>query len=146
MERGTQKTSDGPLPRQAECNASRNSVLSMVDVESAREGRNRYGFKRYLVLHFSQRVNASHQNETHIITIKLSRDPSVATILLRSLHIRERLHAPIPSHSVHNKGDSVGDNGRMVENSDSSIGDYARIQEEGLSQDEKTPYLAEDTT
>jgi hypothetical protein len=36
------------LPRQAECNVSRKSVLSNVEVESAREGRNRYGFRRYL--------------------------------------------------------------------------------------------------
>jgi hypothetical protein len=61
--------------------------------------------------------------QTHNVTINPSRDPSAKAGLLRSFHIRERLHAPIPSHSVHNNGDSVGDNGRMVENSDSSIGD-----------------------
>lgn len=71
----------------------------------------------------SNKVKSFNRNEAHDITIKLSRDLSLAADFLRSLHICDRLHAPIPSHNVHSKGDNVGDNGNIVENSDRSRGD-----------------------
>lgn len=112
-----------PLPKQAACTASINNVLSNVEVESAREGKKRYGLRRYLSNYRLAKQWVHPSPQTHNVTIKPSRDPSAEIDLLRSFHIRDRLHALIPSHTVQNKGDSVGDNGRMVEKSDSSIGD-----------------------
>lgn len=94
-------------------------ALSKLEVDNPRDGRNVYGFKRYLLL--VSRDNRPKLDGTYNAAIKLSLD--VLVMFCRARHIWTRDHAASASLAVHRSGAVISLSGATVENSDSSNGD-----------------------
>ena len=111
--------------RHASIRESRQRAFSKLEVDSPRDGRKVYGFKRYLG--FVSRHGKPMFDGTYRAAIRLSLE--VLDTFCRARHMCTRDHAASASLVVHMSGAVVSLSGATVENNDSSSGDYGRTSD-----------------